>query len=874
MHIHKPDDVLLLLNHAERTGRPTLTVTVAYVFGLDGVRLTEQAAWSWLLPLFPDEPFDLGEKKAGGGFGVAGEACAPQGSQVTGLTVQAGVGTLETSLLVLGDRYWTRGLSGWQASEPRPFERMPVGLARAYGAPEWSDNPYGRGWAPEGVELDGLALPNVELPAHPVLKPTDTPATATFGPHPMGSIARTRWLGKLDEAWALRRLPWLPDDTDPRWFDRFDPAQCQAAYWRGDEPWFVRNMHPRQPEVRGKLPGLRPRLLLRTVAEPDRHQELALDLDTVWLMPNDERAVVLYRAQTKVAREDARDIAGLAVFTESLTESPNPLAHWSQAWRDALEAEHATAPPVPVPLAPEALAKIQAAQEEAGSTAAEFESTLTQDIEQAFQSAEAEATAQVRAQGLDVAALRARAPKPPVEPPEPPLPSEPAAYAAALKARIDQAFVQAEQEARDALTAQGLDADALRAQAATQPKLPDTLAGLARIMPLPDDMPRQPLVDEVAAFEKEMEGLGAQLQAQYDAAQQEADAALAAEGRARGGTGLPEGPRVPLTREDLLNRVEAGESCAWTQMEDLDLSGVELSQVDLRQAVLTRCNLQGAQLDSANLTDAILTQCVLSAVRLESACLAGAQLDACHIQDSRLAGVDGSGARLHQCVLDGSELEASRWDDAQFVECSLAGARLKQACGLRTVFQHCAMPGIDASGSHFSKASFEQCALDGARFNAATLAGSTLQACQAAHAQFDGASMPGLRTLLDTQLNNANLHAADLEAASLQNTALAGAILREARLDGAFVKACDLSGTDAWRMEARKADFTDSRIAQASWRGANLMQASMRQATLLDTDLTGANLHACETRTATIQGLTLDQALMTRCRLLQEYGHG
>src|SRR5690606_31170054 len=136
-----------------------------------------------------------------------------------------------------------------------------------------------------------------------------------------------------------------------------------------------------------------------------------------------------------------------------------------------------------------------------------------------------------------------------------------------------QAFVQAEQEARDALTAQGLDVDALRAQAATQPKLPDTLAGLARIMPLPDDMPRQPLVDEVAAFEKEMEGLGAQLQAQYDAAQLEAGAVMAAEGRVRGETGLPEGPRVSLTRQDLLSRVQADESCAWTQMEDLDLSG-------------------------------------------------------------------------------------------------------------------------------------------------------------------------------------------------------------------------------------------------------------------------------------------------------------
>src|SRR5690606_26227008 len=154
-------------------------------------------------------------------------------------------------------------------------------------------------------------------------------------------------------------------------------------------------------------------------------------------------------------------------------------------------------------------------------------------------------------------------------------PSEPVAYATALKARIEQAFVQAEQEARDALTKQGLDVDALRAKAASQPQLPDTMAELAGIMPMPDDMSRQPLVDKAAAFEKEMEGLGAQLQAQYDAAQRETDAVVAAlprpAGNARGATSPPEGPRTSLTRQELLDKIAAGQSCGWTQMEDLDL---------------------------------------------------------------------------------------------------------------------------------------------------------------------------------------------------------------------------------------------------------------------------------------------------------------
>lgn len=881
MHVHKPEDALLLLGHASLAGRPVLNVTVGYVCEVDGSRVTETDAWQWLIALFPDEPFDLGEKKSRRGFGVAGDACAPGGTQVDGLTVRAGVGDLEARVLVLGDRHWTQTLAGWRASAPRPFERMPIGLARSFGGPDWADNPFGRGHV-AGAAYEGVVLPNVEHPEHPVLNPDDTPPLATLGALPLCSTDRRRWLGTLDDAWIRKRLPWLPDDTDPRWFDRFAPGQCGPGYWRGDEHWFAENMHPHQARVEGRLPGLRPRLLMRTVDAPERHAELPLDLDTVWLMPNDRRVVVLYRAQTPVRREDAKDILGLAVFTETQSESPRALAHWSEQWRKALDRETDVTPAAAAPaaLSAEELARIETLRMQAE----EFEAELKADIEGSLQEAEEEAYERMRAAGFDVEALKAHAAAHPAEIPEDifkstplgEMPADPEAFKAKLKAHIDNELARGENEARQLMEKLGMDYDTLREHAERNaPAELDEVGVLSEMLELtglPEDE-RQARVDEYAEFMKEMDGLEARLQAQFEEGRQAAAAAAALPaGRLRDSDELPSGPRTPLTREALLERAQRGESAVWTQLQGLDLAGVSLAGLSLRGSIVRDCNLNGADLQGTDLTEAQLENCQLGGADLTGACLDRAQLQNCVFDEARLERAQFSAARLTSCSFDRSTLHRSSWDDAQVDACAFEAALMHAAHGKRARFAQCRMPGVDATQSEFEQTSFEQCQLDGVCFSRAQLARTTFITCQAAHAQFDHARLEGLRTLQETSLEHANLNGADLQGASLQKTSLANATLREARLDQALVKECDLKGTDAWRMVAREADFTDSQIAAASWRGANLMKATLGYAKVFDTDLTGSNLHAVQTRTATVQGLKLEGALMTRCRLIQEYG--
>jgi uncharacterized protein YjbI with pentapeptide repeats len=872
---------MLLLGYQSRGGRPSLTVTVGYCCGADGKLLPEQDIWSWLTPMFKTEPFDLSLKKTRGGFGVAGDACAPAGSTVTGLTVRAGVGGLSKSALVQGDRVWTRGIAGWQASAPQPFERMPVGLERAYGGKGWARNPHGRGHCANPDKADGIALPNVERPDAPVLRPADTPAPAVLGVLPQGSPELNRWLGSFDGRWQRERLPWLPDDTDPRWFDRFEQDQCRQGYWRGDETWFAENMHPRRAEMRGTLPGLRPRLLMRADKNPDQRAELPLDLDTVWLFPNDERVLVLYRAETAVRREDAEDVLGVAVYTEKMADTPQPLEYWARRWQEDDDARFKPQPFVPPPPDPGAEARAAALKQAAADSAKaaeEHRAMVAKTIADARESALAEADQQMRAMGMGplsekLAKAKAKANAEGLEPlpPQPVWPDEPAAFSAAVKQYIADALAAGEAEARARWKELGVDYDAAVARAKAKPQVEvdpaDIIAGLKVS---PDK--KEALLKQYKEFEAKM----AAVQARADEISKKAD-----EMRAQmppimppPEPGLPGGPRTVLDRDALLARQAAGESAAWSSLPGLDLTGADLHGLDLSNSVLRGCILRGADLQGVNFTGCLLEDCDLDEARLAKARFEGAQITGGKAVKAQMAGADFTMARLKKTVFAQADLSATIWTQARATECDFEKAALRQAQGREANFKSCRFAAVDAAQSRFPKASFDECVLEGATLDGAALERATLTACQARGARFDGAHMQGLRTLKGTTLRDANFNRAQLDRAVLQDTDLGHATLRETHMDQGFIKNCDLTGTDAWHLVARTCDFTGSRIAQASWRGANLMRARLRQVVLQDVDLTGANLHAADTRTATAQGVKLEQALLTRCRLLEDYARG
>jgi len=79
------------------------------------------------------------------------------------------------------------------ASEPEPFQELPLSYERAYGGKTtfdyeevvFPDNPFGRGYYLTDADAEGRPLANIELAAGlPVRSWSDRPAVAGWGPYP------------------------------------------------------------------------------------------------------------------------------------------------------------------------------------------------------------------------------------------------------------------------------------------------------------------------------------------------------------------------------------------------------------------------------------------------------------------------------------------------------------------------------------------------------------------------------------------------------------------------------------------------------------------------------------------------------------------
>lgn len=250
---------------------------------------------------------------------VVGKAFAPKGSPVHALDVGFSVGQIKKVIRVTGNRQWRAGglLGGFTASAPEPFAEMDLIYENAFGGMDmkWGDfcaeNPAGRGIfgnKAKKEDIENKPLPNIEDPNNLIKSWKDRPKPVGFGFIGKGWSQRLSFLGTFDEKWKEERYPERPADFKFDYFNAAPLDQQVEGYLEGNEKVGLFHLTP-DGRIEFQLPGKRPVVSVSRSFEGSTFEDVQLNLDTLCLIPAEERFYLVWRGLVTIANLDAPDVA-------------------------------------------------------------------------------------------------------------------------------------------------------------------------------------------------------------------------------------------------------------------------------------------------------------------------------------------------------------------------------------------------------------------------------------------------------------------------------------------------------------------------------------------------------------------------------------
>lgn len=179
---------------------------------------------------------------------------------------------------------------------------------------------------------------------------------------------------------------------------------------------------------------------------------------------------------------------------------------------------------------------------------------------------------------------------------------------------------------------------------------------------------------------------------------------------------------APLTRRDVVQAILQTPRDSELRFQGVDLSGADLSKLDLQNI-----NFKFARLSGANLSMANLNNC----------CLERADLSHANMEGAQLLSVRGSSANM-----EGANLQGCNFEDPHGVRTCLEGVNLKGAC-----LENSNMACVNLRVANLKDANMKNCNL-----RSAVLAGADLERC----------------TLSGSDLHEANLRGANFKDVELE----------------------------------------------------------------------------------------------------------
>lgn len=830
-----------------------VTVTLCVRFGETAQVVTDVEMWDLVGEELGATPLDFGIPKSRAEVLVTGHCFQPNGREAATCPVEFHCADIHKQLYVLGDRHWHNGVP----SPPTPFTTMPIDWAHAYGGEGFEKNPLGRG----AVEVPGpdgkpmRPLPNIEKSGHLMTSPHEHPEPAGFHAVDFLSPHRQAMVGTYDAAWREEYYPGFAKDIDWRMWNAAPPDQQREAFFRGDEPLRFLNMHPTQPMLEARLPGLCGRAFY--TLKPDRDApagpltELPLHLTTVWAFPHKTMAILLFQGAIEVTEDDGADVDTIMIAADRLG-ALRSVEHYQAVHlkRTGDEAKDNPAvhlqdddlvPPDLMGLSPETQSQMDLLTNE-GIQAKRQRAAHQKEVERG--------RAVVEAMGLDPDEHGPSMPDPPEEPPKP---HELGKLLETAKAELakhqEEMLAHKEQEVArvGALYEEmGFDFEELRAQMESPPEGPPTFRAdeqRAQLRQMADDAaargtPSEELEKYASdeAWYQQLKDGEARLFEAYRATAHFTGAASAKDDAANA-----------AIRAEVEDAVQRGQSLGGRDFTGANLSEMVLSEADFTGAFLESVSFRGTDLRGAKLDGAVMAHADFTDAKLEGTSLSQSNLGHARFERASASGVDFSSATLWENDFRTADLNHANLQQGIFHKIDLRGANLSHANLERACFIEAQLGGVNMTGANLITAFFYKAHAAEVDFGGAQLRQATFMESVMDRASFLNASLEKMICVgeggswHEVDLRGVNLRGANLRGQDLQRSDFSGAQMDKADLSLARLNDCRF-----YRAVAKESLWLKADLRGAQMVSIDLFRALLQKADLRGTDLRGANLYAAD----------------------------